>query len=288
VLEAGYGARVEEIAVGDRRVIELGEPIVGGSKNNARFGRVGQERVVVKVQGTYGRLREEEEALRFLAGHGVCVPRVVDSGVIEDGGRFLAVSQDVGAPSLTAEGWTRCGHDFAGLIDVPIQACPFPRVTTADFVADHRERLDLVRSLLEDDVVQAISSAIAQIAGTGRLVVTHGDPGGGNYLDNPSGRGVLLDWETASVSPLGLDLGRAAFIGLLDLWQTGIPEELSSAFIHGYTSRSATAGELRGDLLHAWIIIGGLQFIHGRYTQPLMPERTPQVAARILENYLAS
>jgi aminoglycoside phosphotransferase len=224
---------VEETALGDRCVIELGELTGGGSKNHARFGRVGQERVVVKIQGTYGRLREEEQALRFLAEHGVCVPRVIDSGITENGGWFLAISREAGAPSLTADGWARCGHDFAGLLDVPIQACPFPRVTTADCVVDHRERLDLVRFLLNDDVVHAISSAIGQIAGTSRLVVTHGDPGGGNYLDNPAGRGVLLDWETASVSPLGLDLGRAAFIGLLDLWQTGIPEKLSSAFIHG-------------------------------------------------------
>jgi hypothetical protein len=216
------------------------------------------------------------------------VARVVASGVTGDGGRFLVVSREEGVPALTTDGWRRCGHDFAGLLDLPIQACPFPRVTTAEFVADHRQRLELVRPLLSNEVGQAISSAIGQVAATARLVVTHGDPGGGNYLDNPTGRGVLLDWETASVSPLGLDLGRAAFIGLLDLWQTGIPAELSCAFVRGYTSRSALARGLRGDLLHAWIIIGGLQFIHGRYTQPLMSERAPQVAARVLEHYLAN
>lgn len=275
------------IALGDGRLVELGDLARGGSKNETRFGWVGQRRVVVKIEGEHGRLADEERALRFLAAHGVPVPNVIGSGTRE-GRRLLVISYEAGVAPVTPEGWARCGRDFAALVDIPIAGCPFPRTTTADFVADHRTRLQLVEPLLRADLVDEISGAIARIAGGDRLVVTHGDPGGGNYLESQTGVGVLLDWETASVSPFGLDLGRAAFIALMDLWSSGIPDQLASAFVHGYTGRPPQTERVSGDLLRAWIIVGGLQFIHGRHTAPLTPDRTPQVAAQVLKNYLAT
>jgi hypothetical protein len=92
----------------------------------------------------------------------------------------------------------------------------------------------------------------------------------------------------SSVAPFGLDLGRAAFIGLLDLRRSGIPDELVAALIRGSADRSPLAAQMNAELLRAWITLGGLQFIHGRHTQPLLPERTPQVAAHVLETYLAT
>lgn len=283
-----YRERVDAIALGDGRLVELGEPTVGGSKNETRFGRIGQQRVVVKIQREHGRLRDEEQALQFLAQHGVCVPHVVGSGVAGDGRRYLVISREEGLSTVRPSGWARFGRDLAALLDISTADCSFPRVPTGKFVTDQREHLRLVQPLLEHDLVEAISHAITRISDGDRLVVTHGDPGSGNYLDNPAGDGLLLDWETASISPFGLDLGRAAFIGLMDLWQSGIPDQLVAAFIGGYTSRSLLAAQMSADLLRAWIVVGGLQFIHGRYTEPLMPERTPQVAAHVLETYLAS
>lgn len=283
-----YRGRVDAIALVDGRLVELGEPTVGGSKNETRFGRLGHQRVVVKIEREHGRLRDEEQALRFLAEHRVRVPLVIGSGVAGDGRRYLVISREEGLSTVTPEGWARFGRDLAALLDISTADCPFPCVPTGEFVTDQRERLQLVRPLLEDDLAEAISQAITRISGGDRLVVTHGDPGSGNYLDNPAGDGVLLDWETASISPVGLDFGRAAFIGLMDLWRSGVPDQLVAAFIRGYTSRSPIAEAMSAELLRAWIIVGGLQFIHGRYTQPLMPERTPQVAARVLETYLAT
>ena len=283
-----YGGSVEAIALDDGRRVELGEPTLGGSKNETRFGQIGQQRVVVKIQRTHGRLADEERALRFLAAHRVRVPRVVAAGVTRVGRRFLVISHEEGVSTITPDGWARFGRDLAALLDVPTADCPFPRVTAAEFVTDHHERLHRVRPLLKDDLAEAISHAIAQIAGGDWLVVTHGDPGSGNYLDNATGDGTLLDWETASVSPFGLDLGRAAFIGLMDLRRSGIPDDLVAAFLRGYFGRSPLAAQMSGASLRAWITVGGLQFIHGRHTQPLVPERTPQVAAHVLETYLAT
>jgi aminoglycoside phosphotransferase len=279
---------VDTVALDDGRCVELGELTCNGSKNETRFGRIGRLRVVVKIQGAHGRLMDEERALRFLAAHGVRVPRVVGAGVTPEGRRFLAISREEGVRPITPAGWVRCGRDLAALLDVPASGCPLPCVTTAEFVADHHQRLDLVRPLMTDDLAGQIAHAVTLISGVDRLVVTHGDPGSGNYLDNEAGYGVLLDWETASVSPFGVDLGRAAFIGLLDLGRSGIPDQLVAALIHGYSKASPGDTHMSTELLRAWITIGGLQFIHGRQTQPLLPERTPQVAARVLEIYLAS
>jgi len=278
---------VDAIALSDGRRVDLGELASGGSKNETRFGQLGQRRVVVKIQHAHGRLTDEERALQFLAAHSVHVPQVVGSGVTPEGHQFLVISREDGVRTATPEGWIRFGRALAALLDVPVSGCPFPCVTTAEFIADHRERLDLVRPLVTNDLADEIAHAITQVAGVDQLVVTHGDPGSGNYLDDGTGDGTLLDWETASVSPFGLDLGRASFIGLLDLWRTGIPDQLVAAFSHGYVGRSPRA-QMSAELLRAWITVGGLQFIHGRLIQPLLPERTPQVAARVLEVYLES
>jgi aminoglycoside phosphotransferase (APT) family kinase protein len=279
---------VDAIALDDGRLITLGESTRGGSKNDTRFGQVGHQHVVVKVERTHGRLENEERALWFLAAHRVCVPQVIGSGATREGRRFLVISREEGVCPVTPDGWARFGRDLAALLDVPIAHGPFPRVTSAELVADHYERLHLIRHLLTDDLAGEIADAISQTADSDRLMLTHGDPGSGNYLDRSTGDGVLLDWETALIAPFGLDLGRAAFIGLMDLWRTGVPEELVAAFVRGYTGRSDPAFRMTEKLLRAWITVGGLQFIHGRHVQPLVPGRTPQVAANVLAGYLTS
>lgn len=98
---------------------------------------------------------------------------------------------------------------------------------------------------------------------------------------------MILDWETASVSLFGLHAGRAAFIGLMDHGGTGCPAELYTAFVAGYRTALQDPAALDNDLLTAWVIVAGLQFIHGRLTQPLRPDRTPQVAANVLQTFLA-
>ncbi|GAA4179994.1 aminoglycoside phosphotransferase family protein [Gryllotalpicola koreensis] len=285
-----YLGDVHVLSLEDGRALELGERTKGGTKNETRYGTIGTDPVVVKIQRAHGRLRDEEAALAFLTAAGVRVPRVVAAGTTPTGEPFLVITRESGTRTNTPEGWWRFGRDLACLLDVSTDTCPFPRITATEFTADHRERLDLVRPLLAPSLAAEIDEAIAVISGTDHLVVTHGDPGSGNYLDsgNDDEPGVLLDWETASVSPQGIDLGRAVFIGLMDLGRSGIPDQLTAALVRGYTARAAVAARLDSAHLRAWTTIAGLQFIHGRFTQPLVPERTPKVAARVLETYLAN
>lgn len=291
---AAYGAQYRgemgALTLDDGRLVELGERTHGGSKNETRYGRVDDQAVVVKIQRTHGRLDDERRALEYLATAAVRVPRVIGMGATGEGERFLVISREPGSHAETPDGWARFGRDLAAVADISICGCPLPRVPISDFVAEHRGRLDEVRPLLAEALAHEIAAAIATVASERRLVVTHGDPGTGNYLDSGDDDqpGVLIDWETATVAPFGLDLGRAAFIGMLDLRHTGIPEQLSPALIGGYLERSKAAGRMSDGLLNAWTTIAGLQFIHGRHRQLLVPERTPQAAAEVLSAYLAA
>lgn len=211
----------------DGRRVELGALAGGGSKNETRFGQLGPQPVVVKIERAHGHLVAEEPALRFLAAHRLRVPRVLASGETPARERFLVLSREEGTRPITAAGWERFGRDLA--------------------------------ALLGEDLADAITRELSRVASVARLVVTHGDPGSGNYLDNQSGRAVLLDWETASVAPFGLDLGRACFIGLMDLGQTGIAEQLVTALIHGYLAAASAPLEITPELLRAWTAVAGLQ-----------------------------
>lgn len=279
---------MDSLTLSDGRVVQLGERAHGGTKNDTRFGVVGSQDVVVKVEDTHGQLEDERVALDFLAGTKVRVPQVVASGVTGAGRPFLVMTREKGVRAVTPAGWGRLGRDLACLLDVSADSCPFPRIGSDDFAADHRARLDVVGSLLDPSLANEIERAIDTISGVERLVITHGDPGSGNYLDSEDDDrpGVVLDWESASIAPVGLDAGRAVFIGLMDLGHTGIPNQLAAALIRGYTEQAASLS-LDDELLRAWTIVAGLQFIHGRHMRPLVPERTPAAAVRVLESYLA-
>jgi len=270
----------------DGQQVHLGERTQGGSKNNTRYGTLGNGRpVVVKIQATHGHLRSEEAALTFAAGQGLPTPTVVGSGVADDGGYFLVLTEEIGSRTNQPDGWQRMGQDYARLAGATIIDCPLPTVRPDRFAADHRERLDAIKAFLTGPAEDEIRRAIRHLANTGRLVLTHGDPGSGNYLDSPAG-GTILDWETASVAPFGIDAGRAGFIALLDLGRTGIPDQLHAAFIRGYRAGLPAGQSLTDQTLRAGVLIAALQFIHGRHTQPLRPDRTPQLAVDALTGYL--
>jgi aminoglycoside phosphotransferase (APT) family kinase protein len=243
------------------------------------------EQVVVKIQATHGQLQAEEAALRYLAPHGPRVPRVVSFGTDADGACFLVLSREPGVRPTEPGGWYRLGRDLAALPQVPVDDCTLRRTTAAEFVAEHLERLDVVTALLGGKTRRATAAAIRQFEVSDRLVLTHGDPGSGNYLEQHD-QGVILDWETASVGPYGVDAGRAAFIALLDNGHTGIPEELHAAVVCGYHDGLPADCALDQDTLSAATIVAGLQFIHGRHVEPLRPDRTPRIAIDVLAAYL--
>lgn len=272
----------------DGGVVELGERTSGGSKNDTRYGVMsGGVQVVVKIQASHGQLGVEEAALRYLARHAVRVPRILSSGTDADGASFLVLSREPGLRPIEPAGWHRLGRDLAALVRVPVGDCTLRRTTATEFVAEHSEWLAVVARLLDGEMARAIDGAIRRFAGSGLLVLTHGDPGSGNYLDHRDA-GVILDWETASIGPYGLDAGRAAFIALLDNAHTGIPEQLRAAVVRGYRDGLPARVALDRDTLSAATIVAGLQFIHGRHVQPLRADRTERAAIQVLAAYLAT
>jgi len=178
------------------------------------------------------------------------------------------------------------GRDFATLAKTSTNSCDLVRTDTRAFADDHLERLDAVSHIIETGQRGEIAAAIEHVRRSASLSLTHGDPGSGNYLDHPSG-GTILDWETAHVAPFGLDAGRGAFIALLDLGHTGISCELHDAFIDGYRSNLTDSARLDTQTLHAATLVAALQFIQGRHTRPLRPDRTAQMAIDTTTKYLA-
>ena len=273
---------MESVTLPDGRRVTLGERTSGGSKNHTRFGTLPDGRpVVVKQQANHGRLNHEAIALTYAAGCGLRVPRVIDAWRPPEGGYCLVLTREAGVRTHHAAGWRRMGFDLARLAAAPIDDCPLPHVGAEQFATDHLERLAAVRSLINDHA-DRVAAAVRHIA-TGRATLTHGDPGSGNYLDHEGG-GTILDWETASLAPFGIDIGRAAFIALLDNGNTGIPEELRTAVVAGY--RAGLPAPLDEVTITAGTIVAGLQFIHGRHTQPLRSDRTAKQAVDALIGFI--
>jgi aminoglycoside phosphotransferase len=275
------------LLLNDGRSVLLGDLTPGGSKNETRFAELSDgQQIVVKIQRSHGRLDVEERALIFLASSHVPAPTVVGAGLTEVGHRFLVITREQGARTNAPDGWGRLGRDLASLTEVSIDSCPLERVSLAAFIEDHQKRLSVVADVIDGSLVAEIAAAIERVEASDRAVLTHGDPGSGNYLD--TGRtGIIIDWETAFVGPFGLDAGRAAFIALMDLGRSGRPAALWAALIDGYRNALDDPAELSDELLTAWTIVAGLQFIHGRFVQPLRTDRTPQTAADTLNQFLS-
>ena len=116
----------------------------------------------------------------------------------------------------------------------------------------------------------------------GPLVLTHGDPGPGNFLDN--GRaGILIDWEEAKIASRGLDLARAIFIALLGAGPSGFV-----ARDHHARARSVTAGYLATlrdtwrpgpPELRSWLTIAAIEFVHRRWQRAGQPGTLPWTQA---------
>jgi len=177
------------------------------------------------------------------------------------------------------------GRAFATLATTPTKDCELARTEPPAFADDHLERLDAVSQIIDTGQVEEIAAAVEHFRRSPSLSLTHGDPGSGNYLDD-SGRGTILDWETAHVAPFGLDAGRGAFIALLDLAGTGTSLELHDAFVDGYRSNLVGIAKLDTRTLRAATLVAALQFIHGRHTRPLRPDRTAQMAVDATTKYL--
>jgi aminoglycoside phosphotransferase (APT) family kinase protein len=235
--------------------------------------------VVIKIAGP-GQLDRERNALAALREHGVPVPTVVESGPTADGREALVMHRVAGHPPTDPAAWNQLGRQLAALLDVPTDVIGLPVIDGKRFVARHAAMLATVEHALDSNTVNRVRGAAHQL-GDGRLVVTHGDPGPGNFLCDEA-FGVLLDWESASLSPVGVDVGRLAFMALLDIAHTGSPVALSRAGVAAYLAMTTDA--LMRELVQPAALVAGLQLLHSRTTKPRRGDRPPETAARLLDS----
>ena len=240
--------------------------------------------VVLKIEQIPGRLEIEHQALLWLCQKEVDVPRVhwFGTGRVGDGpfARCLVTERIDGKPPHSSASWRRMGRTLQRLEGVPWRGSGLPVFDEARFVHSHQEKTTV------------LGGRIAAVAGVGSapplgpLIVTHGDPGNGNYLESDT-RAVLIDWEQAHVAPRGLDLARAAFIALLRAARIGLGDgENARAVIAGYLNSSdwnPTTSELKW-----WLEVAGVQVVYNRWLRSDQPNVPPwREAAIVLERAIA-
>jgi aminoglycoside phosphotransferase (APT) family kinase protein len=173
------------------------------------------------------------------------------------------------------------GRTLAALTELPCAGCGLPIYDPARFKEAHQRRLDDLGTTLREAMFgipdwEQLSSLYPPARGP--LVITHGDPGPGNYLDNGQS-GTLIDWEEAHVAPRGLDLARAMFIALLGSGPTGFV-----ARDHHARARSVARGYLASlqqtwrpgpAELRWWLTAAGTQFAHRRLQRAGQPRVLP-------------
>lgn len=270
-----------------------------GTRHEMMFGVLpdGGEPVVVKVERVPGALDRERTALAWL---GTAAPGVApmllafgDATLHGEQVRCLVTERCPGSPPATVEGWQRMGGALARLAEVGQPDDLLPRLGPDDFVTEHTIRVRQLGAGL-DPFVEPIPDwgALTQrrLLEPTMMVLTHGDPGPGNYLDTGTS-GTLVDWEQAQISPIGLDLGRLMFIALLGAGPAGYRatdrQARCAGAARGYLNAVAnhwrpTTGDIRW-----WISVAAIQFIHSRWRDGGRPAPW-QHAAQILPVALSS
>lgn len=226
--------------------------------------------VFIKLEEDPGRLATEAVALTWAAAHAISVPTPLGYGLasVDGSARVVLITERIthGTRPIDSAGWSQMGVALARVADVPIGGCPLKRISNSEFADQHLRMLDEVRRLLSDRLRGDLERAIERTRSPAFApVLTHGDPGGGNFLCTAAG-GVLLDWESAAIVPFGLDFGRAYFIALLDIQGTGRGRSLARAVGFSYLS-AAGSHVLSGDDQFTWSTVAGLQFIFRRWSR---------------------
>lgn len=225
--------------------------------------------VAAKIELIPGALEPERRALEWLTLQGGPSPRLHAAGRLDSSGEYpgaacLVIDRVEGAAPSSVPSWERLGRALARLSLVPWRGSGLTKLEHDAFLALHEGRVDDLGQALERDLGATLPTMPPAYPGS-PLVVTHGDPGPGNFLDDGLD-GTIIDWEDALVAPRGLDLGRAAFIALL------------GAGPEGYLARdhAARAGAVtKGFLAEAdwspgqsglvwWLSVAGIQFAHRR------------------------
>jgi aminoglycoside phosphotransferase (APT) family kinase protein len=248
--------------------------------------------VAVKIELIASALEPERRALEWLTRQDGPSPRLHAAGTLTLEGEYPGATclvtdrVDGEAPSSSA-GWERLGRALARLSRIPWQGSGLTTLDHDTFLALHERRVDDLGQALQRDL-HATLPTVPPSYPASPLVVTHGDPGPGNFLDDGAD-GTLIDWEDAQIAPRGLDLGRATFIALL-----GAGPEGHVARDHFATADAVAAGFLaeadrspsRAELAW-WLGVAGVQFAHRRLERAGEPGVLPWLdAVTVLESAL--
>jgi aminoglycoside phosphotransferase (APT) family kinase protein len=251
-------------------IIDLSRPRQG-TRHRVLFGveEASGREVAVKIELLPGTLEPERRALEWLGAHDGPAPRLRAAGTVisaEDRGAVCLVSDRVdGEAPRSLPGWDRLGRVVARLTRLPWEGSGLDVQDHQAFLAVHERRVDDLGAALGSDFRGRLPAALSSYPDS-PLIVTHGDPGPGNFLDDGA-TGTLIDWEDGVVAPRGLDLGRAAFIALLGSGPEGYAAEDQAA-----RARAVVAGLLAesddwapdADELRWWLGVAGVQFAHRR------------------------
>jgi hypothetical protein len=268
---------LQRLAIDGGPIVELDGRPAQGTRHEIMFAVLadGGEPVVVKFERIQGALDRERAALAWLGAEAPgAAPALVafgDASLDGDRVRCLVTERCPGAPPATVEGWERMGGALGRLAEVGHSDHRLPRLEPDEFVEEHAARVRELGARL-DRFVEAIPdwAALTQRAlpTVVVMVLTHGDPGPGNYLDTGS-TGTLVDWEQAQIAPIGLDLGRLMFIALLGSGPEGYEAKdhharcraASRGYLHAVADHwCPTAAEIRW-----WLSVAAIQFIYDRW-----------------------
>jgi aminoglycoside phosphotransferase (APT) family kinase protein len=251
--------------------------------------------VAAKIELIPAALEPERRALEWLTARGGPAPRLRVAGRLDAGGEYpgaacLVTDRVAGAPPTSADGWSRLGRALARLSRIPWQGSDLTTFDHRDFLALHEQRVDDLGRTMGCNLGGTLP-AVPRPYHESPLILTHGDPGPGNFLDDGVD-GTLIDWEDALVCPRGLDLGRAIFIALSGSGPEGYVAQ------EGATRAAAAA---RGFLVAAdgwsptqdeigwWVGVAGVQFAHRRLERAGQPGVLPWLdAITVLEAALAT
>jgi aminoglycoside phosphotransferase (APT) family kinase protein len=272
----------DELRLDDGTVIGDLEAAPQGIRHRMYLGveRAGGREVAAKIELIEGALELERRALEWLNAARGPAPRLLSAATVTDGehaGALCLVTERIaGAAPTTLDGWERLGRKFARLAEIPVGPGELPTIDHDEFLAEHERQVERLDMALGRD----LGSGLPALPPTYRdspLILTHGDPGPGNSLDDGI-EGTIVDWEGASVAPRGLDLGRLTFIALLGGGPQGYvateqearADAARAGFLAAAEGWTPTAAELDW-----WFAVAGVQFAYWRLEREVVPAVPP-------------
>lgn len=294
-------------AMGEVLVIENGPAIqlqdqpAQGTRHEVLFGVMiaTADPVVVKLERIPGALARERAALTWLGTRPGPAPRLLAAGqtvIRYEHVACLVTERCRGSSPTTIEGWRRMGraHGLLAALDRPpggltvLDGSAFGR-QHVQRLADLGDRLAPLAASIPDWAHLVLPEPTARSP----LVITHGDPGPGNFLDDGHD-GTLVDWEEAHVAPRGLDVARLAFIALLGAGPSGYVardhQSRARAAVDGYLGALRNRWRPSRAERRWWTTVAGIQFVHRRWQlhgQPAPWEDAAEILRAALTDDLA-